>query len=107
MAHPVSIIRAQDAPQFVVHSGDQEIGRFGSLGAAFEAAQAAGGEISDDERRWLENWLLGGRCEVCEPGPPLAERSRFARPEELAGRCPCCILPAAPPLKMAEAAGTT
>ena len=70
MARPVSIIRAQDAPHFVVHSEDQEIGRFGSLGAAFEAAHAAGGEISDDERRWLENWLLGGRCEVCEPGPP-------------------------------------
>ena len=65
----VSIIRGQDAPHFVVHSEDQEIGRFGSLGAAFEAAHAAGGEISDDERRWLENWLLGGRRQVSEPGP--------------------------------------
>jgi hypothetical protein len=45
MACRVSIIRAQDAPPFVVYSEDQEVGRFGSLGAAFEAAQAAGGEI--------------------------------------------------------------
>ena len=70
MVRGVSIARAQDAPHFVVRSADLEIGRFGSLGAAFEAAYAAGAEISDNERRWLENWLLGGRCEGCEPGAP-------------------------------------
>jgi hypothetical protein len=70
MVRRVSIVRAHDAPHFVVHSEDQEIGRFGSLGAAFEAAHAAGGEFSDDERRWLEHWLLEGQCELCEPGPP-------------------------------------
>ncbi len=69
MGRRVSIFRAIYAPHFVVRSEDQEIGRFGSLGAAFEAARAAGGEISDSERRWLEQWLLGGRREACEPGP--------------------------------------
>ncbi len=69
MRSRVSIVRAQSAPHFVVHSEDQEIGRFGSLGAAFEAARAAGGAISDDERRSLEHWLLGGRRKACEPGP--------------------------------------
>ncbi len=69
MASRVSIVRAQDAPHFVVHSEDQEIGRFSSLGAACEAACAAGAEISDGERRWLEHWLSGERCEACEPGP--------------------------------------
>ncbi len=69
MPSRVSIVRAQGAPHFVVYSEDQEIGRFGLLGAAFEAAYAAGGEIKNDERRWLEHWLLGGRCEGCEPGP--------------------------------------
>ena len=69
MAHRVSIVPAQDAPHFLVHSEDQEIGRFGSLDAAFEAAQAAGAVIRDDERRALELWLLGGRPEVGGPGP--------------------------------------
>jgi len=69
MAHRVSIIRAQDAPPFVVYSEDQVVGRFGSLGAAFEAAQAAAGEINQaaageinvDERSWVVRWLLGAR----------------------------------------------
>jgi hypothetical protein len=65
----VSIVPAQDTPHFVVHSEDQEIGRFGSLGAAFEAAEAAGAVIRDDERRALELWLLGGQREVGGPGP--------------------------------------
>jgi hypothetical protein len=69
MARRVSIVPAQNAPHFVVHSEDQEIGRFCSLGAAFEAAQAAGGVIRDDERRALELWLLGGRPEVGGSGP--------------------------------------
>ena len=47
MGRRVSIFRAIYAPHFVVRSEDQEIGRFGSLGAAFEAARAAGGEISE------------------------------------------------------------
>jgi hypothetical protein len=74
MACRVSIIRAQDAPPFVVYWEDQEVGRFGSLRAAFEAAQAAGGEINDDERSWLERWLLAHR-EACEPGPAWLEKS--------------------------------
>ena len=61
MARRVSIIRAQDAPPFVVYSEDQVVGRFGSLGAAFEAAQAAAGEINVDERSWVVRWLLGAR----------------------------------------------
>ncbi len=69
MARRVSIVPAQNAPHFVVHSEDQEIGRFSSLGAAFEAAQAAGGVIRDDERRALELWLLGERSEVGRPSP--------------------------------------
>jgi len=69
MARRVSIVPAQNAPHFVVRSEDQEIGRFGSLGAAFEAAQAAGAVIRDDERRALELWLLGERSEVGGPGP--------------------------------------
>ncbi len=70
MARRVSIVRAQEAPHYVVHSEDQEIGRFGSLGAAFEAAGAAGAEIGDDERRRLEHWLSGRRGDVSEPAPP-------------------------------------
>jgi hypothetical protein len=66
--------RARRAP-LVVYSEDQEVGRFGSLRAAFEAAQAAGGEINDDERSWLERWLLGARGEACEPGPAWLEKS--------------------------------
>ncbi len=69
MARRVSIVPAQDAPRFVVHSEDQEIGRFGSLRDAFEAAQAAGAVIGDDERRALELWLLGERPEVDGPDP--------------------------------------
>ena len=60
MARRVFIVLAKDAPRFVVRSEDQEIGRFGSLDAAFKAAQAAGGIISDDERRALELWLSIG-----------------------------------------------
>jgi hypothetical protein len=81
MASRVSIVRAQDAPPFVVYSEDQEVGRFGSLGAAFEAAQAAGGEINDDERSCLERWLLGAHREACEPGPAWLEKS-FRRVHE-------------------------
>ena len=69
MAHRVSIVPAQDAPRFVVHSEDQEIGRFGSLDAAFEAAQAAGAVIRDDERRALKLWLLGGAPTSMDPDP--------------------------------------
>ena|SRR5271166_4243963 len=43
--------------------------RLVALGAAFEAAQAAGAVIRDDERRALELWLLGERSEVGGPGP--------------------------------------
>lgn len=83
MARRVSIVRAQDAPNFIVHS--EELSRFGSLGAAFEAAYAAGGEIRDAARHWLENWRLGGRCEVCELGPYGREKSFRRNDEELHG----------------------
>lgn len=69
MASRISIVRAQHAPHFVVQSEDQEIGRFSSLEAACEKARAAGAEISEGERRWLEHWLSGGRGGICEPGP--------------------------------------
>ena len=67
MTRRVFIVRAKDAPRFVVHSEGQEVGRFGSLAAAFEAAHAAGGAISDEERRAVELWLLGGQREVGQP----------------------------------------
>ena len=70
MARPVSIVRAPDAPHFVVYLEDQVLGRFGSLDSAFEVAHAAGAEISDNERSCVESWLLGAQVAVGEAGPP-------------------------------------